>query len=115
MELVRGETVAAIPSPEEAAELQKLEVRMVQLDVTDPESVAALKAAIGDTPIDALLNNAGYGGHAVYEQATDEAIRAMYDTNVFGVMNVTRAKYSTSATSAATGLQPTQMTPKHIR
>jgi hypothetical protein len=30
-------------------------------------------------------------------------------------MNVTRAKYSTSATIAATGLQPTQRTPRHPR
>ena len=35
------------------------EVRVEQLDVTDPASVAALKAAIGDAPVDALLNNAG--------------------------------------------------------
>ncbi|MDE0270225.1 MAG: SDR family NAD(P)-dependent oxidoreductase, partial [Gammaproteobacteria bacterium] len=41
--------------------------------------------------IDVLVNNAGYGGHAALEQSSDASVRAMFDTNVFGVFNTTRA------------------------
>ena len=35
--------------------------------------------------------SSGFGGHALFEQFPDATVRAMYDTNVFGLMNVTRA------------------------
>lgn len=41
--------------------------------------------------IDALINNAGYGQQGLFEAITPEKIQAQFDTNVFGVMNVTRA------------------------
>ena len=54
-----ADVIATARRPEAATELNALGVRVEQLDVTDPESVAALKAAIGDDPVDVLLNNAG--------------------------------------------------------
>jgi len=86
--------IATMRSPEKETELTKLDdILVTRLDVTDPESI---KQAVDEGlerfgTIDVLVNNAGYGGHTLFEQATDEAIRAMYDTNVFGVMNVMRA------------------------
>jgi len=86
--------IATMRSPEKETELNELDnVLVTRLDVTDPESV---KQAVDESlerfgTIDVLVNNAGYGGHTLFEQATDNAIRAMYDTNVFGVMNVMRA------------------------
>ena len=86
--------VATMRSPEKETELGELEnVLITQLDVVDPESI---KQAVEQTlemfgRIDALVNNAGYGGYGLFEQFSDEAIRAMYETNVFGLMNVTRA------------------------
>jgi NAD(P)-dependent dehydrogenase (short-subunit alcohol dehydrogenase family) len=41
--------------------------------------------------IDVLVNNAGYGYQATVEEAEDAQIRAVFETNVFGVFNVTRA------------------------
>ena len=55
--------IATARRPEEAAELKALGegVRVVSLDVTKPESVAALAAALAKQPIDLLINNAGQG------------------------------------------------------
>jgi NAD(P)-dependent dehydrogenase (short-subunit alcohol dehydrogenase family) len=41
--------------------------------------------------IDVLVNNAGYGLLGAVEEANGEEIRALYETNVFGLLNVTRA------------------------
>ena len=78
--------------PEAADELNALGVRVEQLDVTDPESVAALKAAIGDAPVDALLNNAGiFPSRGGIESATPEDYARVYDVNVIGPLRVTQA------------------------
>ncbi|UWE10329.1 oxidoreductase [Actinacidiphila bryophytorum] len=63
------------------------------LDVTEPESVTAAvtacEAAFGR--IDVLVNNAGYGYLAAVEEGEDAAVRALYDTNVHGVVTVLKA------------------------
>jgi NADP-dependent 3-hydroxy acid dehydrogenase YdfG len=41
--------------------------------------------------IDVVANNAGYGLFGAVEEATDEQARDIFDTNVFGVLNVLRA------------------------
>jgi NADP-dependent 3-hydroxy acid dehydrogenase YdfG len=62
------------------------------LDVTDPASVAAFAAALGDSPVHLLVNNAG-GAHGMdsIENALDERWEVMFETNVLGVMRMTRA------------------------
>ena len=85
---------ATMRRPENAGELNNLENTLVtSLDVTDQSSIAD---AVAETlerfgSIDVLVNNAGYGGHAALEQSSDASVRAMFDTNVFGVFNTTRA------------------------
>ena len=66
---------------------------VTRLDVREMDSIeSAVRLGLKTFgQIDVLVNNAGYGGYTLFEQASDEAIRAMYDTNVFGVMNVSRA------------------------
>jgi len=63
----------------------------VVCDVTSADSVAALALAVGDR-LDVLVNNAGgaFGASPVAE-ADAEDWRAMYDVNVIGLMQVTRA------------------------
>ena len=86
--------VATMRSPEKEAELGQLgDVLVTRLDVTDSASIekALAEAESRFGQIDVLVNNAGYGGHALFEQLSEDAIRRMYETNVFGVMNVSRA------------------------
>jgi NAD(P)-dependent dehydrogenase (short-subunit alcohol dehydrogenase family) len=65
----------------------------VALDVTDEEQAkAAVQAAIEKFGrIDVLVNNAGFGLLGAVEESSDKDVRRMYDTNVFGLLNVTRA------------------------
>ena len=67
----------------------------VQLEVTDPDSIRAARAAIGaKTPVlDVLVNNAGISGGVPQSarHATLEQFRAVFETNVFGVVGVTQA------------------------
>jgi NAD(P)-dependent dehydrogenase (short-subunit alcohol dehydrogenase family) len=91
----KGWNVAAtMRTPEKDTQLQHLPgVRLFRLDVLDEESIhKALQSAIeAFGGIDVVVNNAGYGAVGVFEAATKEQIQKQFDTNVFGVMNVTRA------------------------
>lgn len=64
-------------------------VSAVQLDVTDPASVAAAVQRVGD--VDILINNAGVnpGGEDI-AGTTLEQLRSAYETNVFGLIAVTQ-------------------------
>nr|HEX4312493.1 SDR family NAD(P)-dependent oxidoreductase [Kofleriaceae bacterium] len=68
-------------------------VRAVALDVTRPEqaraAVAAAVAAFGQ--LDVVVNNAGYANVNSIEDVAEADFRAQLDTNLFGVVNVTRA------------------------
>jgi NAD(P)-dependent dehydrogenase (short-subunit alcohol dehydrogenase family) len=90
----KGWNVAAtMRTPSKETELGKLlNVKLYQLDVTDDASVqSAINGAIKDFGgIDAIVNNAGYGAVGIFEKASKEQIQKQFDTNVFGVMNVTR-------------------------
>jgi NAD(P)-dependent dehydrogenase (short-subunit alcohol dehydrogenase family) len=68
-------------------------VVFVPLDVTDDESVAdALREVLGRSGrIDVLVNNAGLGITGAAEESSIEQARALFDTNLFGSMRMTRA------------------------
>ncbi|MBN8233446.1 SDR family NAD(P)-dependent oxidoreductase [Corallococcus macrosporus] len=88
--------VATARKPEQLASLVERygdRVRAVALDVTNPEQArAAVRVAVeAFGRLDVVVNNAGYGSLAPIEQVTDEDFRSQLDTNLFGVMNVTRA------------------------
>ena len=65
----------------------------VALDVTDEaQARAAVQQAVEKFGrVDVLVNNAGFGLLGAVEESADKDIRRMYDTNVFGLLNVTRA------------------------
>jgi NAD(P)-dependent dehydrogenase (short-subunit alcohol dehydrogenase family) len=68
-------------------------VEVLELDVNDCMSIdAAIKEVIRRSGrIDVLVNNAGIGTHGPIEDFDDEEILAVFETNVFGVIRVTRA------------------------
>ena len=66
---------------------------VASLDVTNPEQIADVirlaEARFGH--IDVLVNNAGYGYLAAIEEGEEDEVRAMFETNVFGLANMTKA------------------------
>jgi NADP-dependent 3-hydroxy acid dehydrogenase YdfG len=66
---------------------------VLPLDVTDHAQVvdAVKQAESTFGRIDVLVNNAGYGYLAAVEEGEDDEIRKLFDTNVFGLADVTRA------------------------
>lgn len=66
---------------------------VVTMDVVNEDEV---KRAVKDGidrfgQLDVVVNNAGFGIVAAIEEASDAEVRRQYDTNVFGLLNVTRA------------------------
>jgi NAD(P)-dependent dehydrogenase (short-subunit alcohol dehydrogenase family) len=80
-------------SIQSTAEKQHLSIRTVQLDVTDENSVKnAVQSILSESGrIDLLVNNAGYGLTGALEDIGIDEIRALYETNLFGVIRVTQA------------------------
>jgi NAD(P)-dependent dehydrogenase (short-subunit alcohol dehydrogenase family) len=64
-------------------------LRVLELDVTRAESIAAALEASG--PIDVLVNNAGIGGFGAFEATPMATAREIFETNTFGVMATTQA------------------------
>lgn len=63
------------------------------LDVTEPSSAkaAVISAARTFGGIDVLVNNAGYGLFGAIEEGTPDEYRPMFEVNVFGLIETTRA------------------------
>lgn len=64
-------------------------LRVLPLDVTKPESIAAALEAAG--PIDVLVNNAGLGLFGAFEATPMATVRDIFETNTFGTMAMTQA------------------------
>ncbi len=68
-------------------------INIVELDVTDTESVdqAVASVILEAGGIDVLINNAGVASAGVSEAFTDEQVMSLFDVNVIGLHRVTRA------------------------
>lgn len=95
--LARGDRVAATLRQPEALDALRAEhgdqLWLAQLDVTDTEQVHRVVTSAFEElgTIDVVVNNAGFGLFASVEEATDEQIRRVIDTNLLGSMHVIRA------------------------
>jgi NADP-dependent 3-hydroxy acid dehydrogenase YdfG len=86
--------VATMRTPQREQELTKREnVLVTALDVTKPESIeSAVNAALTRFGrIDVLVNNAGFGAYGPLEATKAESIRREFDTNVLGMLAMTKA------------------------
>jgi NAD(P)-dependent dehydrogenase (short-subunit alcohol dehydrogenase family) len=81
--------IATMRTPREDILPRSERLRVLALDVTDPQSIAAALEASG--PIDVLVNNAGIGVVGAFEATPMSHIRKVFDTNTFGVMAMTQA------------------------
>ena len=81
--------IATMRTPREDILPRSERLRVMALDVTDPQSIAAALEARG--PIDVLVNNAGIGVVGAFEATPMSHIRKVFDTNTFGVMSMTQA------------------------
>jgi NAD(P)-dependent dehydrogenase (short-subunit alcohol dehydrogenase family) len=81
--------VATMRTPREGILPASDLIRILPLDVTQPDSIAAALAAAG--PIDVLVNNAGIGVVGAFEATPMSHIRKVFETNTFGTMAMTQA------------------------
>ena len=86
------QVIGTARKPDTADDLRELDVRILQLDVTDPQSVDRLAADLAGEPIDLLINNAGI--LSPFRKLTDvdfDDIARALAVNTIGPMRVTRA------------------------
>lgn len=81
--------VATMRTPREDVLPRSERLRVLALDVTRPESIAAAVEASG--PLDVLVNNAGIGIVGAFEATPMATTREVFETNTFGVMAMTQA------------------------
>lgn len=81
--------IATMRTPREGILPASDRIRILPLDVTRPESIAAALEAAG--PIDALVNNAGVGVVGAFEATPMSRVRNVFETNTFGAMTMTQA------------------------
>jgi NAD(P)-dependent dehydrogenase (short-subunit alcohol dehydrogenase family) len=92
-------TFATMRSPEKGEELaaeaaeKGWDLQIEHLDVRDAASVESCIERVNGKvgALDAVVNNAGHGMLAPVEEASDEEVQAVFDTNVFGMVRVVRA------------------------
>ena len=85
--------IATMRAPEKETELNQLEnVTLLPLDVTNVEQInSTVKEALKQSDVDIVFNNAGYGLVGALEACSDEQITAQIETNLTGVLRVTKA------------------------
>lgn len=88
--LERGwDVVATMRTPNPDVLPQSERLRILALDVTDPNSISKAVAAAGE--IDVLVNNAGFGAPSPVELTAPETVQALFQTNTIGTLAMIQA------------------------
>jgi NAD(P)-dependent dehydrogenase (short-subunit alcohol dehydrogenase family) len=85
--------IATMRNPAAETELTEIEnITLLPLDVLDPEQIeATVTHVLATEDVDIVFNNAGYGLTGPFEGTSDEQIVHQLNTNLLGVMRVTKA------------------------
>ncbi len=83
-----GHDVSVLDVDDDALDGMPDAVETVQGDVADPDRV---QAAVGDAPWDVVVNDAGFQRRGAVEDMDMETVRQHFETNVFGLLHVTKA------------------------
>ncbi|HHG8771726.1 TPA: SDR family oxidoreductase [Raoultella planticola] len=83
------DVIATMRTPREGLLPVSQRLRLLELDVTSPASIARAVEAAG--PIDVLVNNAGFGAPAPVELTAPETIHALFETNTIGTLAMVQA------------------------
>lgn len=93
--IATGRRAGALEELAAEAERAGLSLDTLLLDVTDAATVEAAVAAVdgltAGAGLDVLVNNAGFGALGPVTEMPDAVVRAQFETNVFGLLAVTRA------------------------
>lgn len=81
--------IATMRRPRQDLFPEAANVRVLALDVTDPDSIGRAMDAAG--PIEVLVNNAGLGLFGAFEATPMKTVRDIFETNTFGVMAMCQA------------------------
>ncbi|GFZ87858.1 SDR family oxidoreductase [Dyella caseinilytica] len=81
--------IATMRTPREDVLPRSERLRVVALDITDPQSIREAVDAAG--PIDVLVNNAGIGVLNALEGISMETVREVFETNAIGTIAMTQA------------------------
>jgi NAD(P)-dependent dehydrogenase (short-subunit alcohol dehydrogenase family) len=87
------QVIASCRKQADVERLQQQGLQAILLDVNDEQSIASgVKQLMEITSgqLDILINNAGYGQAGALEDVSRDALIAQFNTNVFGLMDVTR-------------------------
>ncbi|SHL74842.1 SDR family oxidoreductase [Chryseobacterium polytrichastri] len=84
--------IATMRKPEVETELTQLEnVTVLKLDIANPQELTkTIDYVLSNYEIDVVLNNAGYGLVGPLEAFTDEQIKTQIETNLMGVIRITK-------------------------
>lgn len=85
--------IATMRNPANEKELTGMaNISLLPLDVTSLQQIEeTVKKVVNNGAVDVVFNNAGYGLAGPFEGATDEQLKKQIDTNLMGVMRVTKA------------------------
>ena len=91
--VLNAKNAAAQPNYAFGQPVKRGNLQVVELDLTDSASIDTAVQQVADVAgrIDVLVNNAGRGIFGLMETFTDEQLRNLFETNVFGPIKLTQA------------------------